>query len=112
MPKQKRLQKQSPLIRTLEELISDYDRDTLSRALSSLKSDLGWQVLQAALMKEYLRTVAYQMDMASKTGTQIESAYHAGSAQTMFDVANTLIPTYKDIIEKKVGVVEDVRPQE
>lgn len=112
MPKRKQQPKQNPLIRSLEELISEYDRDTLSRALMSLKSDLGWQVLQAALMKEYLRTVAYQMDMASKTGKQIESAYHAGSAQTMFDVANTLIPTYVDIIDRKVGVLQEERPQE
>jgi hypothetical protein len=91
----------SPIIRSIEELISDYDREQLVSALQHLQHDLGWQVLRAALMKEYLRTVAYQMDLASKTGSQIESAYHAGSAQTMFDVANSLIEQYKAILEKK-----------
>lgn len=104
---------QSPaLIKSLEELISDYDRTTLIRALGVLKSDLGWQILRAALMKEYLRTVAYQMDLASKTGTQIESAYQAGCAQTMYDTANTIIDQYVKVLENRTAVLEEVRPEE
>lgn len=112
MRKSKPLPKTNPIIKSLEELISDYDRDTLVRALSELKMGVGWQVVRAALMKEYLRTVAYQMDLCSKTGKQIEAAYQAGSAQTMFDTANNLIEQYKDILEKRTSVVEVSRPEE
>lgn len=115
MPKPKQPQKQSLIIRSLEELISDYDKDTLARALQSLTiNDLGWQVLKAALMKEYLRTVAYQMDMCSKTGQQIEAAYYAGSAQTMFDTANSLIPQYVDLLQNRLAALqlENTRPTE
>lgn len=112
MPKPKQQPKQSPIILSLEQLISDYDRPTLVRALSLLKTDIGWQILRAALMKEYLRTVAYQLDLCSKTGKQIEAAYQAGAAQTMFDTANSLIEQYKEILENRTGVVESVRPEE
>lgn len=107
--------KQQPInqvIPSLDELIRTYDQPTLARALGELKTSIGWQILRAALMQEYLRTVSYQLDLASKTGTQIEAAYQAGSAQTMFDTANTLIPQYIQKLEGKTGVVEAVRPEE
>ena len=113
MPKRKQLA-QTNLIRSLEELISDDDRDVLVRALSAFQAnDLGWQILKAALMKEYLATVAYSLDASSKSGTQIEAAYYSGAAQTMFDTANHLIPKYRQILEGTHNqVVEEVRPQE
>lgn len=110
MPKRKR----SPvLIKSLEELISDYDRETLVRALQSFKvNDLGWQILRAALMKEHLIQASYVLEDASKTGKQIEASYHSGCSQTLYDTATTLIDKYVDFLEKNTHVTEDVRPEE
>jgi|SRR6185295_1837820 len=107
-----RKQKKSPLIQSLEELISDYDRSQLLTALQHLENDLSWKVFKAALMKEYLSTVAYALDNASKTGSQIEAAYQAGAAQTMYDTATSLITKYQDVLQNKVGAIETPRPEE
>jgi hypothetical protein len=110
MPKQK---KNQPIIKSLEELISDYDRDRCLQALAHMESnDLGWQVLRAVMMKEYISKMAYIMDYSGKTGKQIEAAYEAGSAQTLFDMANSLISKYKDVLQQKALVTEEVRPEE
>ena len=102
----------SQIIQSLEELISDYDRPTLITALQVLENDLGWKVFRAALMKEYLHSMSYLLDDASKTGKQIEAAYRAGAAQTMFDTANSLIDKYKTVLENNTRVLENVRPEE
>lgn len=107
-----KLPQTSPILRSLEDLISTYDRTTLVRALAEIQTSVGWEILRAALMKEYLRTVAYQLDLCSKTGTQIEAAYQAGAAQTMFDTANSIIEQYKAKLEGQTGVQEEVRPEE
>ena len=109
MPRQK---KNQTLIKSLEELISDFDRDQLSRALGELELSLGWQVFKAALMKEYLSKVVYTLDNVAKTGKQIEAAYEAGSAQTMYDTANTLIDKYKDLLQNRSTAYQVERPQE
>jgi hypothetical protein len=110
MPKQK---KSPPTVKSLEELISDYDRDRCLQALAGMESnDLGWQVLRAVMMKEYVSKMAYIMDYSGKTGKQIEAAYEAGSAQTLFDMANSIISKYKDVLQQKALVIEDVRPEE
>lgn len=111
MRKQKK-QITTPIIKSLEELISDYDRPALVKALQMLEHDLSWQILKAALMKEYLSTVAYTLDDVSVTGKQIEAAYKAGVAQTMYDTANSLIDKYKTVIEQRIGVLESVRPDD
>ncbi len=110
MPRPKK--SQTVLIQSLEELISDYDRPDLIRSLSLLQTDLSWKVFRAALMKEYLYTVAASLDKSAKTGTQIEAAYYAGAAQTMFDTANNLIEKYKDVLANKTAVTQEVRPEE
>jgi hypothetical protein len=109
MPKQK---KSLQLIKSLEELISDHDRDQLVRALATVEHDLSWQVLRAAMMKEYLSTVSYALDNCSKTGSQIEAAYQAGVSQCLYDMANSLIPKYKDVLQRKALVTEQSRPEE
>lgn len=107
MPKRK-----PSLIKSLEELISDYDRPTLIRALSSFKAnDIGWQVLRAALMKEHLNQAAYTLEYAAKTGKQIEASFHAGCSQTLYDTATALIDQYITILESKSGVVENAAPE-
>lgn len=106
--------KHSPtsLVPSLEELVSKYPRTDLIRALAVLQNDLGWQIFRAALMKEYLNTVAYALDKASKTGTQIEAAYFSGCAQTMFDTANSVIDKYIAVLAEKSAAVENDRPEE
>lgn len=112
MPKSKRAVKKTTLIQSLEELISDYDRPTMAKALANLKSELGWKVLRAALMKEYLVHVPLVLDQASKSGRASEAAYEAGVSQTLFDVANSTIDAYTTILENASSVVQAVRPEE
>jgi hypothetical protein len=107
-----RKQKQSPLILTLEDLTNQYDRVALVRSLQQLKTEPAWQILRAALIKEYQDQVIYALDNCGKTGKQIEAARHAGIAETLLDTATTLIDKYIDILEKKSAVIEDVRPEE
>lgn len=110
MPKQKK--NQSLLIKSLEELISDFDRPKLVNALAMLEHDLSWQILRAALMKEYMSKIPAALDNASRTGRQIEAAYEAGVAQALYDTANSIIEKYKDVLATKVNVVVGERPEE
>jgi hypothetical protein len=110
-----RKQKQpvNQIIKSLEELISDYDRDTLSRALQSVKAnDIGWQIFRAILIKEYQSQVIYALEHASKSGEQIEASFRSGCAQTLLDTATTLIDKYINVLQNKAGVVQDIRPEE
>lgn len=109
MPK---LKKSDPIIQSLEELVATHDRADLVRALATLQGDLSWKILRAALMKEYLAKVVNSLDYSSKTGKQIEAAYESGVAQALFDTANSLIEKYKDVLERKTLVHEEVRPEE
>ncbi len=110
MPKQK--PNKTILIKSLEELISDFDRPKLVTALAMLEHDLSWQIFRAALMKEYMAKMPLVLDNASKTGKQIEAAYESGVAQTLFDTANSLIEKYKDVLAQKINVVVGERPEE
>lgn len=104
--------KPEPLIQTIEALISDYDRAQLVSALQELEGHLGWKVFRAALIKEYGSSASYALEMASKTGKQIEAAQYAGIAQCEYDIATRLIEKYKDLLEQKTNVVENARPEE
>ena len=111
MPRPKK-QPNDPLLQSLEELISDYSRDELSHALADIQNNLGWKVLRAALMKEYVSKMVYIMDYSAKTGKQIEAAAEAGTAKALYDIATALIPQYIDILQNKVLVTESPRPEE
>ena len=102
----------SSIVLTMEALISDYDKVDLLRALSMLEHDLSWKILRAAMMKEYLNNVNYTLDMAGKSGTQIEAAYYAGVSQTLYNNATSLIDKYKEVLANKSNVVEINRPEE
>lgn len=104
--------KKEPVIQSLEELISEYDRPTLLRALSVLEHDVSWKVFRAALMKEYLRNASYVLDKAAKDGTPVEAGYYAGVAQSLYNTANDLIETYKDVISNNVQATAEPRPEE
>lgn len=111
MPKQKTPQS-NPIIQSLEELISDYSRDELSHALSEIQNHLGWKVLRAALMKEYISKMVYIMEYSSQSGKQIEAAAESGMAKTLYDTATALIPQYVSILQNKTLVTEEPRPEE
>lgn len=111
MPKQK-LPQNNPIIQSLEELISDYSRDELATALADIENNLGWKVLKAALMKEYVSKMVYIMDYSSKTGQQIEAAAEAGTAKALYDTATALIPQYINLLHNKVLVTQDPPPEQ
>lgn len=111
MPKLKQQPKQS-LLQTLEELTNSYPSSELSSALSHLKHDLSWKLLQAALIKEYQDQVVMAMTHSTKTGEQIEASFRSGCAQTLLDMATSVIDKYIGILEKKTTVTEEVRPTE
>ena len=111
MPKRKQQPNQN-LIKSLEQLISDHDRPTLVRALGALKSDLGWQILRSALMKNYLNHASIALDHAAKTGQQLEAAFEAGVARNSHDTATTIIDAYIYLLEERIGAIQSERPEE
>ena len=112
MPKQKPLVKQA-LIKSLEELKGEYDRETLIQALNSFKThNVAWKLLQAMLIKEYQNQVIYALEYSSKSGTQSEAAYRSGCAQTLLDMATSLIDKYENELAGNSAVVQSPRPTE